>query len=186
MLTRSFRRSLSTRLASLPTASTPSSDVYIFTHTQQPAESKPRPSVSVTKNAELSEETVQPFATFLRKKQHSLILPNPEVSTGTQALDTNSLFQSSLVTEQMAIMHACLYNAFDVPRARLIFNRLRSEVKPSPEEATGLWRNSKSSKKNEAPRAVFSVQTYEAFLKAYQMLAISPLLLPPKSKEVEN
>ncbi|KAJ6542762.1 hypothetical protein B0H19DRAFT_957621, partial [Mycena capillaripes] len=84
---------------------------------------------------------------FLQRPPSYTILPPPLPQNYTSELN-DLWFTDSTTQELMAVMDACLYNLYDVPRAKGIFDRLRS----------------KSS-------AVLDTQVVDAMLEAYLKMA---------------
>ncbi|KAI6003177.1 hypothetical protein F5J12DRAFT_680526, partial [Pisolithus orientalis] len=61
---------------------------------------------------------------FLNRGTRYTILPSPLPDDRASPLN-NFLFTDSPTQDQLAVMHACLHNLYDVPRAKQVFERLR-------------------------------------------------------------
>ena len=87
--------------------------------------------------------------TLHRRVPHT-ILPTPLPDQSHSAALNTYFFPGSLTQDRLAVMDACLYNLYDVPRAKQIFERLR---KSTPVES------------------LLETRIYNAFLEAYVEMA---------------
>ncbi|KAG2159045.1 uncharacterized protein EDB93DRAFT_1053847, partial [Suillus bovinus] len=62
---------------------------------------------------------------FLKRRTPYTILPTPLPDDRASALNS-FYFTDSPTQDQLAVMDACLHNLYDVPRAKQIFEQLRS------------------------------------------------------------
>ncbi|KAI6030316.1 hypothetical protein EDC04DRAFT_2546612, partial [Pisolithus marmoratus] len=68
--------------------------------------------------------TLNDMQGFLNRGTPYTILPSPLPGDRASSLN-NFLFPDSPTQDQLAVMHACLHNLYDVPRAKQVFERLR-------------------------------------------------------------
>lgn len=63
---------------------------------------------------------------FLKRGIPSTFLPTPKPEGSAASSQNNVWFMDTSTQDQLAIMDACLHNLYDVPRAKNIFERMRS------------------------------------------------------------
>ncbi|CAK5271845.1 unnamed protein product [Mycena citricolor] len=68
--------------------------------------------------------------TFLQRPSQYAILPPPLPPSFTSA-ENDYWYSDSTTQELIAVMDACLYNTYDVPRAKGIFDRLQAQGNPA-------------------------------------------------------
>jgi DNA-directed RNA polymerase len=68
---------------------------------------------------------------FLKRRTPYTILPTPLPDDRASALN-NFYFTDSPTQDQLAVMDACLHNLYDVPRAKQIFDQLRTSKSREP------------------------------------------------------
>ncbi|KAF8554654.1 hypothetical protein OG21DRAFT_1389212, partial [Imleria badia] len=135
MIPRNSARSLETTLVSysrqrLPRParlySTPSKKANAaFAQLQLP---HPVPFRFTTQKDPLTEEgisAVNDMRGFLHRRVPYTILPTPLPDQSHSTPLSTYFFPDSPTQDQLAVMDACLYNLYDVPRAKQIFERLR-------------------------------------------------------------
>ncbi|KAJ4001173.1 DNA/RNA polymerase [Lentinula boryana] len=89
---------------------------------------------------------------FLQNPPRYTFLPTPLPSISSSASAKNSSWLTDSATQDsLAVIDACLYQLFDVPRAKGIFDRLRRDT----------------------PGKILDVRMYNAFLEAYVNMATS-------------
>ncbi|KAI9457403.1 hypothetical protein HD554DRAFT_1991576, partial [Boletus coccyginus] len=62
---------------------------------------------------------------FLHRRVPYTILPTPLPDQSHSTALSTYFFPDSPTQDQLAVMDACLYNLYDVPRAKQVFERLR-------------------------------------------------------------
>lgn len=87
---------------------------------------------------------------FLHRRVPYTILPTPLPDQSNSTALNTYFFPDSPTQDQLAVMDACLYNLYDVPRAKQIFERLRKSI---PAES------------------LLEARIYNAFLEAYVEMA---------------
>ena len=88
---------------------------------------------------------------FLRKRTHYTVLPTP--LPDDSASDLNDLYFVDTPTQDaIAVIDACLHSLYDVPRARVVFEQLRSKGKTD---------------------AIMNVRLYNSLIQAYVEMATS-------------
>ncbi|KAF5391949.1 hypothetical protein D9757_003234 [Collybiopsis confluens] len=163
MITRAAKRRLETSLPlsrqSLPRParlySTPSKKANAPAAATQQIPHSAYPSYLPPRNAPVSENSAtysfpSDLENFLKSAPRYTILPTPVPDTSPSVLNSTWL-TSSATQDSMAIMDACLYQLYDVPRAKGIFDRLRTET----------WNNA------------LNARLYNAFLEAYVNMTMS-------------
>ncbi|KAH6911990.1 mitochondrial RNA polymerase [Coprinopsis sp. MPI-PUGE-AT-0042] len=81
------------------------------------------PSTSAASTSSFPQTSSDMLSPFLSRLEYT-ILPAP---LPAEEHKNDPLFQSTEVQDQLAVMDACLHNAFNVPRAKTIFQRLRDD-----------------------------------------------------------
>lgn len=75
---------------------------------------------------------------FLSQDQRYTILPTPLPENEYSALD-DMYFPETSMQDQVSIIDACLHNNYDVPRAKEIFERIRSDPRMTSHMTTRLY-----------------------------------------------
>jgi DNA-directed RNA polymerase len=75
---------------------------------------------------------------FLKRDTSYTILPTPLPIDHSSHLN-DLYFTDSPTQDLLAVIHACLHNVYDVPRAKQIFERLRKSSKAEAVLDTGLY-----------------------------------------------
>lgn len=99
---------------------------------------------------------------FLRRRVPYTLLPAPLPSDHSSPLN-DFYFTDSPTQDHLAIMDACLHNAYNVPRAQAIFSRLRLKSTQTPHIA------------DTGPCSLLTTRVYNEFLDVYLGLATAAL-----------
>lgn len=87
---------------------------------------------------------------FLHRRIPYTVLPTPLPDQSNSSALSTYFFPDSPTQDQLAVMDACLYNLYDVPRAKQIFERLR---------------------KSTSAESLLEIRIYNSFLSAYVEMA---------------